>query len=324
MFSLATGIYQSYFAPPKLSILIVGLDNSGKTALLERIKVTNFSNRVDHTSSHGDKCVVGAVAGANLDDEALMRGARPARLPPPLPPKKAMESRKNVDQVLAAEERLNTPGHNQHHTNNERDDLLQGIPPPPLCGFDISEISNGTGGPADTTKSTLTTTQSKSNDSQRPPLPPQPGLSKPHHNSQTPTTATPYTRSSFIQLLRCPSPQRYSSSALGEEEDEYYRDAIHASALDAIATSAQKQQKQVQEEEEWNTDYLKDYYINYQDGEEFDVKVLNGKKSKIFPLERIRPTLGQNLAKVDICGCKCSLFDLSGAVSLLVLVSTPL
>ena len=80
----------------------------------------------------------------------------------------------------------------------------------------------------------------------------------------------------------------------------------------------------MQEEEEWNTDYLKDYYINYQDGEEFDVKVLNGKKSKIFPLERIRPTLGQNLAKVDICGCKCSLFDLSGAVSLLVLVSTPL
>jgi hypothetical protein len=235
-----------------------------------------------------------------------------------------MESRKNVDQVLAAEERLNTPGHNQHHTNNEREDLLQGIPPPPLCGFDISEIPNGTGGPADTTKSTLTTTQSKSNDSQRPPLPPQPGLSKPHDNSQTPTTATPYTRSSFIQLLRCPSPQRYSSSALGEEEDEYYRDAIHASAIDAIATSAQKQQNQEQEEEEWNTDYLKDYYINYQDGEEFDVKVLNGKKSKMFPLERIRPTLGQNLAKVDICGCKCSLFDLSGAVSLLVLVSTPL
>ena len=36
---------------------------------------------------------------------------------------------------------------------------------------------------------------------------------------------------------------------------------------------------------------------------------------RMMPLDRIRPTLGQNLAKLDLCGCKCSLFDLSGAVS---------
>ena len=35
MFGLASGIYQSYFAPPKLSILIIGLDGSGKTSLLD-------------------------------------------------------------------------------------------------------------------------------------------------------------------------------------------------------------------------------------------------------------------------------------------------
>jgi hypothetical protein len=39
-----------------------------------------------------------------------------------------------------------------------------------------------------------------------------------------------------------------------------------------------------------------------------------------MPLDRIRPTLGQNLAKLDLCGCKCSLFDLSGAVSFNLLV----
>lgn len=33
----------------------------------------------------------------------------------------------------------------------------------------------------------------------------------------------------------------------------------------------------------------------------------------MFPLERIRPILGQNLAKVDVIRCNCSLFDLSGA-----------
>lgn len=294
MFSLASGIYQSYFAPHKLSILIIGLDGSGKTALLERIKVTSFANKIDG-SAHDEKCLVGAVAGVNLDEEALKRGARPARLPPPLPPNKAAVARKQVDELLAAEEA-------QHHQASEQESseqsaLLEGIPPPPLCGLDASESSNGTGAPSETV-----------NKSQRPPLPPsKSGLSKPNNPTSTPTS-TPSKRSSFIQLLRCPSPQRYSSAALGEEDDEYHA-AIHASALSAICTSAQKKLL----EDGWNADYLNNYFINYSEEEMFDVKVVNGKKCRMFPLERIRPTLGQNLAKVDVVGCKCSLFDLSGA-----------
>ena len=294
MFSLASGIYQSYFAPPKLSILIIGCDGSGKTALLERIKVTSFATRVDNTSSHEDKYIVGAVAGANLDKDALNRGARPARLPPPLPPNKARQSRNRVDELLASEEATAQSQSSKEHMNNEQSSLLQGIPPPPLCGLDTSQNSNGS-------RSTLS-----SNQSQRPPLP---TVRKPSDNQTTPTS-TPAKRSSFIQLLRCPSPQRYSSAALGEEDEEYHAAAIHASALSAICTSAQKAML----ENQWNTDYLNDYFINYSEEEQFDVKTVNGNQSKMFPLERIRPTLGQNLAKnVDICGCKCSLFDLSGA-----------
>lgn len=299
MFSLASGIYQSYFAPPKLSILIIGLDGSGKTALLERIKVTNFANKTDE-SAHDEKCLVGAVAGAHyLDEETLKRGSRPARLPPPLPPTKAAESRKLVDEFLAEERQAQS---SQQQCNSEQNFSLEGIPPPPLCGLDTSESSNGTRGHSDAAKPASTSTNST-----RPPLPSKPGISKP---TSTPTS-TPSKRSSFIQLLRCPSPQRYSSAALGEDDDEFHA-AIHASALSAICTSAQKKLL----EEEWNTDYLKDYFINYSDDEMFDVKKVNGKESKMFPLERIRPTLGQNLAKVDVIGCKCSLFDLSGAAKM--------
>ena len=99
-----------------------------------------------------------------------------------------------------------------------------------------------------------------------------------------------------------------------DDDDNYHaqQQAIHASALSAICTSAQKKLL-LNDENEWNTDYLNDYFINYSETEEFHVKTLNnGKEARIFPLERIRPTLGQNLAKVDISGCKCSLFDLSG------------
>jgi GTPase SAR1 family protein len=45
MFGLATGIYQSYFSPQQLNILLIGQENTGKTTLLERIKVTQTSRK---------------------------------------------------------------------------------------------------------------------------------------------------------------------------------------------------------------------------------------------------------------------------------------
>ena len=43
MFGLASGFYDNYFVPPEVSCLIVGLNDAGKTALLERVKVTDFT-----------------------------------------------------------------------------------------------------------------------------------------------------------------------------------------------------------------------------------------------------------------------------------------
>jgi GTPase SAR1 family protein len=45
MFSLFNGIYDSYLAPSQLNILVVGGTNSGKSALLERLKVTEIPTR---------------------------------------------------------------------------------------------------------------------------------------------------------------------------------------------------------------------------------------------------------------------------------------
>jgi predicted ATPase len=43
MFSLVSGVYDSYFAPTQLNLLVVGASGTGKTALLERLKVTQFT-----------------------------------------------------------------------------------------------------------------------------------------------------------------------------------------------------------------------------------------------------------------------------------------
>jgi hypothetical protein len=45
MFSLFNGIYDSYLAPSQLNLLVVGAPESGKTTLLERLKVTEFPAR---------------------------------------------------------------------------------------------------------------------------------------------------------------------------------------------------------------------------------------------------------------------------------------
>jgi GTPase SAR1 family protein len=43
MFSLVNGVYDAYFSPPKLNLLVVGAQSVGKTAVLERCKVTSFN-----------------------------------------------------------------------------------------------------------------------------------------------------------------------------------------------------------------------------------------------------------------------------------------
>ena len=43
MFSLVSGVYDAYLAPTQLNLLVVGASGVGKTALLERLKVTQFT-----------------------------------------------------------------------------------------------------------------------------------------------------------------------------------------------------------------------------------------------------------------------------------------
>lgn len=55
MFSLFNGIYDSYLAPTQLNLLIVGPPNAGKSALLERLKVTEIPTRPTKASNNDAK-----------------------------------------------------------------------------------------------------------------------------------------------------------------------------------------------------------------------------------------------------------------------------
>lgn len=51
MIELASGFYKNYLISPEVSILIIGLDDSGKTTLLERLKVTEFTGKGSSTGN---------------------------------------------------------------------------------------------------------------------------------------------------------------------------------------------------------------------------------------------------------------------------------
>lgn len=314
MFGLASGVYQSYFAPPKLSILIVGLDGSGKTALLERIKVTNISTQLDVTaSSLPPSYPTGAVLVSGRTDDFVADGAvgnnnngrkhkagTPARLPPPLPSKKATKGRKFVDKVTGSSSSTeinnnleggttitssSRNGHDEVESKiNEAARLFisSDVPPPP---FDMSENIT----------------------SSRPPLPTnnnvkRKNVTSAHQNDNN-------MRSSLRNMLRCPSPQKYTMAAMGGEEEDEYLDEHDVAESSTVSSQSNNDEDNVNGKLE-DEDYLKDYHIDYNETQQFDIK---NSKAKMFPLDKIRPTLGQNLAKLDMCGCKCSIFDLSGA-----------
>jgi len=65
MFSLYNGIYESYLAPSQLNLLVVGAPESGKTALLERLKVTQIPAR-PRNGSGGNKTVQRRIGAEEL------------------------------------------------------------------------------------------------------------------------------------------------------------------------------------------------------------------------------------------------------------------
>lgn len=70
MFGLAAGFYETYLAPPEMTILIVGCESSGKTALLERFKCSNFSNSLPHRSAASKESKTSTVDNYGINEES--------------------------------------------------------------------------------------------------------------------------------------------------------------------------------------------------------------------------------------------------------------
>lgn len=83
MFSLGAGLYQEYFSPIQVNLLVVGVQSSGKTTVLERLKVTEFSSKQHHMSTFTE----------NLRSKIFTRTNAEDYKPPPRPRQRPVETR---------------------------------------------------------------------------------------------------------------------------------------------------------------------------------------------------------------------------------------
>lgn len=317
MFGLATGLYKTYFSPATLSILIIGPDCAGKTALLERLKVTQFST------------------ARQLRNLAASNGGTV-----PLPRTPSGKIRDGGDNASG-----NENGQHHHKRHSSAPEMLNGTDSGDNAA--AATVTSSTAAQTPTKESQTRDTISEAN--QMTPKAPSSaggagGADSKSTRRQDSNASGASTSSGFRRrFLICPAPRMYSREAMenGDDDEEEIFDEVQLSGTDHDGKSGPQ-------ESENNPDADLDYLLGMesQHGEEgigggtsataasaaaapttdstanrtreenaedepeheHDVKPA----ARMLPLHLIRPTIGQNLAKIDACGCRLNIYDLGG------------
>ena len=266
MFSLVSGVYESYFASPQVNILVVGAQGAGKTTMLERLKVTHFRKRpsppgIQQTVMPDE--LLHLIKGEVIDEMSSSERSRNSADPNASTPANKsrrdssytspnisegmgtpQKARKRLTWVCPAPKRYSIQQMQHDDEDEEVVGLIQGTPPalPDLDG-----------------------------PSPVPPLPLPPGPQQTHQTSvgSLDSVELPATESSTSNFARAAA-----TNAQGVENSS--------------KTTAQEQQQQAVGE--------------------FDVN----SRAKMISLVKIRPTIGMNLGKVELCQAKCHVWDLGG------------
>jgi GTPase SAR1 family protein len=239
MFSLVSGIYESYWASPQINLLVVGAQGVGKTTLLERIKVTQFHKKP----------------------------AAPTSQPPPL----STSSSQGIKQ--------------QEPQYDGIDDLL-------VQAFLSGKLE-------------------ERNDVQSPKVASSP--------IDAAANSTVNVKKRFAWA--CPAPRRYANAATTEMDDDDEEQEIDQPKMIGQEKAEERtgSMESIDLAREPNPspsgggETTKRTAQNAASFREFDVKTSGGSAAvKMISLHRIRPTIGMNLGKVELCGAKCHFWDLGG------------
>jgi GTPase SAR1 family protein len=302
MFSLVSGLCSEYFSPQQINLLVVGVQGSGKTTLLERIKVTDFPAKSVPviTSDADDKPQSKKIAGQapenlrskifvsdELEDyepPASTRARRRAKDSSPQQPPKSRFGWLCPPPPKFRQSRLDA---------SQRSDIFTDD----FYGSDHfdSHIMDDS---EDETESSLV---ERSSPMARSRVPMKRSNSNPniltlgsssHHRNAVLAASAPTHGGGPLGL---PAPRRIS---------DHTSDELRKSSMETIdlESSMRSPKRQVMEQRPF-LDNGREVHV-----EEYDIK----SGAKMLPLEKIRPTIGINLAKAEICGAKVHIWDLGG------------
>ncbi len=296
MFTLASGFYENYLVPPEVRLLIVGLDNGGKTTILERLKVTDFNNTKQAVS--GKKISVKAVKDGQGNDRKIGYDKRE---------RYAGESSRNMNVVKSnGNDNGNGTGNDQSQSANDDDDIVMkqaGY----ANGDDMRVLQNRRSSLCPAPR--YNTSSSEDEEDQENYVfdgdsiihqSEQELMTKNEMNDSTGSFSSISTNHSGI--VRIPSAKVSSIPPIAPHppisknrtfEDHYYSNQdVNSSAPKVNPEVSKKKKKKTQ-----------------QGQKSFDQKP----GSKMFPLHLIRPTVGMNLAKFEACKAKVRVMDLGGS-----------
>ena len=285
MFGLVNGIYQSYFSTPQLNILVVGAQSSGKTTLMERIKVTDFASKapagsgvLSHYSSplstRDAKELFFRDGSVHVEQDDAPESPVPAKQTEAFTDLETPDTKRRLMAVSNNQQQRRfpwicpAPKRYQHDQADSDDDhsladdeqpnggALRSLPNIPLP-LDLGDESSS--------------------------------LLPEHEQSQLTLLATPPSSQNSTIRGSDPPAQTPPRSVSMDEND------------------AGKQRSQSMQSIE-----LSDHRSSALNGEtqtDFDLK----KNCKMLPLVKIRPTIGMNLCRINnICGAKCHIMDVGG------------
>jgi len=320
MFSLFNGIYDSYLAPSQLNLLVVGAPESGKTMLLERLKVTEFPTRP--RNGRGDsKTVQQRIAaeelpatlraalletGVDMDGRSRLRslsktslasggtsssGATPmasSALPPHAP---APIGTGNALVITKKKQFSFCPAPKRYAGSAQDQDETEHL----LLGDD----SNRSG-----SRDTIFRDDSFSSNPMRDPPRRVQSHSKEFDVANLDLVASEMDAMDLTTDTRGGNNREISMSSIGLDDD-HPTSFVTNKTLQPTSSPPQPQS--------FSHDHDIGPPMLQSSQEEYNLRP----NAKILPFRMIRPTIGTNLAKIDMYGAKCHIFDVGGRMEAL-------
>mmetsp|Transcript_50047 Transcript_50047/g.76104 ORF Transcript_50047/g.76104 Transcript_50047/m.76104 type:complete len:421 (-) Transcript_50047:47-1309(-) len=279
MFSLVTGLYDSYLAPSELTLLVVGAPGVGKTALLERLKVTQIPKRPSNPP-----LLSAEDLSSVLQKEFLKGGAVndhvPANKDSPvkeLPKKMVTPSPVVVTQQRRRLFNVICPAPERYRQTTEDDDEEF------VMDDDLDDL------PLDDDKD-----KGQQNE------PPMEDFSMPLEAPGSPVAP---------RRVRCHSKEmNVNNIDLSDDRGDGSMEDIPIEDAAPQKPSRPKGRARQNGASRNGAGAMSTIRLQQSSFAECNMKP----NAKMLPMSKIRPTIGTNLGKIDMYGAKCNIFDVGG------------